>query len=180
MGSAAGDEMTADTGGWTMTGEDGRHVFEVMWLRDAIARLCMRCGVIGRPRKLYLGMLGRARVISAGPFRPMSCAPLGRMGCPGRALGLLSVIRRTPRTVHGGPGRALRGRCTGGQPVNLSAPLCGVQEGDRVDSTTVRVRDAWREECPDPGAYAAITVHPVSLHGLRGACAVPLEPCPRA
>ena len=107
-----------------MTGEDGRHVFKVMWLRDAIARLCMRCGVSGRPRKLYLGMLGRARVISAGPFRPMSCAPLGRMRCPGRALGLLSVVRRTPRTVHGGSGRALRGRCTGGGSRSICRPHC--------------------------------------------------------
>jgi putative transposase len=49
-----------------MTGEDVRHVFEAMLPRDEIDRLCMQCGVIERQRKLDLGMLVRAMVISAG------------------------------------------------------------------------------------------------------------------
>ena len=49
-----------------MTGEDVHHVFEAILPRDEIDRLCMQCGVIERQRKLDLGMLVRAMVISAG------------------------------------------------------------------------------------------------------------------
>jgi hypothetical protein len=47
------------------------------------------------------------------------------------------------------------------QPVDMSGPLCGVQDWYIIDSTTVRVRDALREECPGTGAYAALKVHTV-------------------
>jgi hypothetical protein len=49
-----------------MTGEDGRHVFEALLPRDEIDRLCMQCGVLERQRKLDLGLLVRAMVLSAG------------------------------------------------------------------------------------------------------------------
>jgi hypothetical protein len=47
------------------------------------------------------------------------------------------------------------------QPVDMSGPLCGVQDWYIIDSMTVRVRDALREECPGTGAYAALKVHTV-------------------
>ena len=48
-----------------MTGEDVRQVFETMLPQDEVDRLCQPCGVIERQRKLDLGMLVRAMVISA-------------------------------------------------------------------------------------------------------------------
>ncbi len=49
-----------------MTGDEVRQVFEAMLPQDEIDRLCQQCGVIERQRKLDLGMLVRAMVISAG------------------------------------------------------------------------------------------------------------------
>jgi hypothetical protein len=49
-----------------MTGAAVRQVFEAMWPQEEIDRLCQACGVIERQRKLNLGMLVRAMVISAG------------------------------------------------------------------------------------------------------------------
>src|SRR5215475_9050873 len=49
-----------------MTGDDVCSVFEQMLPQDEIDRLCRQCGVIERQRKLHLGMLVRAMVISAG------------------------------------------------------------------------------------------------------------------
>jgi hypothetical protein len=49
-----------------MTGDDVRTVFEQMLPQEEIVRLCQRCGVIERQRKLRIGMLVRAMAISAG------------------------------------------------------------------------------------------------------------------
>jgi len=49
-----------------MTGDEVRQVFEAMLPQDVVDRLCQPCGVIARQRKLTLGMLVRAMVISAG------------------------------------------------------------------------------------------------------------------
>jgi hypothetical protein len=53
-------------GGAAMTGEDVRQVFEAMLPQHDIDRLCAQFGVIERQRKLHLGMLVRAMIISAG------------------------------------------------------------------------------------------------------------------
>jgi hypothetical protein len=53
--------------GAAMTGEDVRQVFEAMLPQQDIERLCAQFGVIERQRKLPLGMLVRAMLISAGP-----------------------------------------------------------------------------------------------------------------
>jgi hypothetical protein len=57
------------------------------------------------------------------------------------------------------------------QQVDLSGPLCGVKDWYIVDSTTVRVRDAMREEFPGTGEYAAIKVHKV----LSVGCGAPVR-----
>ncbi len=49
-----------------MTGEEVRKVFEETLPQEEIRRLCAQYGVIERQRKLHLGMLVRAMVISAG------------------------------------------------------------------------------------------------------------------
>src|SRR5919106_2312531 len=54
------------------------------------------------------------------------------------------------------------------QPVDLSGPLCGVQDWSIVDATTVTVRDALREACPGTGDDAALKGHKVLSVG-RGA-----------
>jgi hypothetical protein len=57
------------------------------------------------------------------------------------------------------------------QPVDLSGPLCGVQDWYIVDATTVTVRDALREECPGTGDDVAIKVHKV----LSVGCGAPVR-----
>jgi hypothetical protein len=57
------------------------------------------------------------------------------------------------------------------QPVDLSGPLCSVQDWDLVDSTTVTVRDALREAFPGTGDAAAIKVHKV----LSVGCGAPVH-----
>ena len=49
-----------------MAGDAMRQVFAALWPQEEIDRLCQECGVIERQRKLHLGMLVRAMVISAG------------------------------------------------------------------------------------------------------------------
>jgi hypothetical protein len=49
-----------------MTGDEVRRVFEAMRPQAEIDRLCPPCGVIERQRKLPLGRLVRAMVMSAG------------------------------------------------------------------------------------------------------------------
>jgi hypothetical protein len=49
-----------------VTGDQVQHVFEAMLPQEEIERLCQQLGVIERQRKLNLGMLVRAMVISAG------------------------------------------------------------------------------------------------------------------
>ena len=49
-----------------MTGDEVRQVFEAMLPQAEIERLCAQFEVIERQRKLQLGMLVRAMVISAG------------------------------------------------------------------------------------------------------------------
>jgi len=49
-----------------MTGEAVRPVCETMRPPDERDRLCRPCGVMARHRQLDLGLLVRARVISAG------------------------------------------------------------------------------------------------------------------
>ena len=57
------------------------------------------------------------------------------------------------------------------QQIDLSGPLSGVKDWYIVDSTTVTVRDALREEFPGTGDYAAIKVHKV----LSVGCGAPVR-----
>lgn len=57
------------------------------------------------------------------------------------------------------------------QQVDLSGPLGGVQDGDIVDSTTIKVRDALLEEVPGTGDYAALKGHQI----LSGGCGAPVR-----
>src|SRR5437899_5600166 len=49
-----------------MTGDEVREVFEAILPQEEMEHLCQQFGVIERERKLNLGMLVRAMVISAG------------------------------------------------------------------------------------------------------------------
>jgi hypothetical protein len=157
-----------------MTGDEVRQVFEAMLPQEEMDRLCATCGVIERERKLNLGMFVRAMVISAGT--------------PGGAY-QADVLRsylefEVPRVARSAFYRwfdeplerfmaALAERALAyarAQPVDLSGPLCGVQDWYIVDATTVTVRDALREECPGTGDYAAIKVHKV----LSVGCGAPV------
>jgi putative transposase len=158
-----------------MTGDEVRQVFEAMLPQEEIERLCQRFGVIERQRKLNLGMFVRAMVISAGT--------------PGGAY-QADVLRsylefEVPHVARSAFYRwfdepleqcmeALAQRALAyarAQQVDLSGPLCGVQDWYIVDSTTVTVRDALREEFPGTGDYAAIKVHKV----LPVGCGAPVQ-----
>jgi putative transposase len=158
-----------------MTGDEVRQVFEAMLPQEEIDRLCEQFGVIERERKLNLGMLVRAMVISAGT--------------PGGAY-QADVLRsylefEVPHVARSAFYRwfdapleqcmeALAQRALAyarGQQVDLAGPLCGVQDWYIVDATTVTVRDALREEFPGTGDYAAIKVHKV----LSVGCGAPVR-----
>src|SRR6266850_1665268 len=158
-----------------MTGEDVRHVFEAMLPRDEIDRLCMQCGVIERQRKLDLGMLVRAMVISAGTPGGAYQADVLRSYLEGE---VPPVARSAFYRWFDEPLErfmaALAERAVAyarAQQVDLSGPLCGVKDWYIVDSTTVRVRDALRKEFPGTGEYAAIKVHKV----LSVGCGAPVR-----
>jgi hypothetical protein len=158
-----------------MTGEDVRHVFEAMLPRDEIDRLCRQCGVIERQRKLDLGMLVRAMVISAGTPGGAYQADVLRSYLEGE---VPPVARSAFYRWFDEPLErcmaALAERAVAyarAPQVDLSGPLCGVRDWYIVDSTTVRVRDALREEFPGTGKYAPIKVHQV----LSVGCGAPVR-----
>jgi putative transposase len=158
-----------------MTGEDVRHVFEAMLPPDEIERLCTQCGVIERQRKLDLGMLVRAMVISAGTPGGAYQADVLRSYLEGEVARVArSAFYRwfdepLERFMEALADRALA--YARAQQVDLSGPLAGVQDWYIVDSTTVRVRDALRKEFPGTGEYAAIKVHKV----LSVGCGAPVR-----
>jgi putative transposase len=158
-----------------MTGEEVRQVFETMLPQDEIDRLCLQCGVIERQRKLDLGMLVRAMVISAG-------TPSGAY----QADVLRSYLEfEVPRVARSAFYRwfdeplerfmeALAERALAyarAQQVDLAGPLCGVTDWYIVDSTTVKVRDTLIEDFPGTGDYAAIKIHKV----LSVGCGAPVQ-----
>ena len=148
-----------------MTGEDVRQVFEALWPPDAIERLCTPCGVIERQRTLDLGLWVRAMVISAG-------TPGGADQADVRRSYLEGEVARVARSAFSRWFDAPLERCMAAladralayaraPQVDRSGPLAGGQDWSSVDSTTVRVRDALRQEFPGTGEYAAIKGHQV-------------------
>src|SRR5512132_122060 len=161
--------------GANMTGEDVRQVFETILPQQDIERLCAQCGVIERQRKLHLGMLVRAMVIAAGT--------------PGGAY-QADILRsylefEVPRVARSAFYRwfdepleqfmtALADRALAyarAQQVDLAGILGGVKDWYIVDSTTVTIRDALRDEFPGTGDYAALKVHKV----LSVGCGAPVH-----
>ena len=158
-----------------MTGDEVRQVFEAMLPQEEIDRLCQQCGVIERQRKLHLGMLVRAMVISAGTpggaYQADVLRPIWSVRCHGS---------RARRSIGGSTTpleqcmAALAERALAyarAQQVDLPGPLSGVKDWYIVDSTTVTVRDALLEDFPGTGDYAAIKVHKV----LSVGCGAPVR-----
>lgn len=158
-----------------MTGDEVRQVFEAMLPQDVIDRLCQQYGVIAHQRQLHLGMLVRALVISAGtPGGAYQADVL-------RAYLECEVPRVTRAAFYRGFNEPLE-QCMAAlaeralvyarvQAVDLPGPLSGVQDWYIVDSTTVRGRDALREDVPGTGDYAAIKVHKI----LSVGCGAPVR-----
>src|SRR4029434_5424862 len=143
-----------------MTGDEVRPVFEAMLPQVEIDRLCEECGVIERQRKLHLGTLVRAMVISAG-------TPGGAYQAEILRSYLEFEVPHVARSAFYRWFDEPLERCMGAlaeharayaraQQVDLAGPLCGVTDWYIVDATTVRVRDALRQEFPGTGHYAAI------------------------
>jgi putative transposase len=158
-----------------MTGDEVRQVFETMLPQEEIDRLCQQFGVIERQRKLHLGMFVRAMVISAGTPGGAYQADVLRsyLECEVPHVARSAFYRwfdePLERFMAALADRALA--YARAQQVDLSGPLCGVQDWYIVDATTVTVRDALREEFPGTGDYAAIKVHKV----LSVGCGAPVR-----
>src|ERR671915_16196 len=107
-------DMRDRTEGEAMTGDEVRQVFEAMLPQETIDRLCQEFGVIERQRKLNLGILVRAMVISAGTpgrsqwiwrDRSVACR-IGTSSTPRRSRCVTRCARRFP-----GPGTMRPLRC---------------------------------------------------------------------
>jgi putative transposase len=158
-----------------MTGEDVRQVLEAILPDEAIEGLCLQFGVIERQRKLDLGTLVRAMVIAAG-------TPGGAYQADVLRSYLESAGPRVARSAFyrwfGEPLEqfmaALAERALAyarAQEVDLSGIVGEVKDWYIVDSTTVTVRDALREEFPGAAEYAAVKVHKV----LSVGCGAPVR-----
>jgi putative transposase len=158
-----------------MTGDDVRTVFEQMLPQDEMDRLSQQCGVIERQRKLHLGRLVRAMVISAG-------TPGGAYQADVLRSYLAYEVPRVTRAAFYRWFDAPLEQCMAAlaeraltyarvQRVDLPGPLSGVKDWYIVDSTMVRVRDALIGDFRGAGAYAAIKVHKV----LSVGCGAPVQ-----
>jgi putative transposase len=158
-----------------MTGDDVRTVFEQMLPQDEIDRLCQQCGVIARQRKLDLGMLVRAMVISAGTPGGAYQADVLRsyLECEVPRVTRAAFYRwfdeALERFMEALVQRALA--YARAQQVDLPGPLSGVKDWYIVDSTTVRVRDALLDDFPGTGNDAALKVHKIFSVG----CGAPVH-----
>ena len=158
-----------------MTGDEVRQVFEAMLPQEEIDRLCQEFGVIERQRKLNLRMFVRAMVISAGTPGGAYQADVLRSYLE---FEVPHVARSAFYRWFDEPLEQFMAALADGalaharaQEVDLSGPLCGVQDWYIVDATTVTVRDALCEEFPGTGDYAAIKVHKV----LSVGCGAPVR-----
>jgi hypothetical protein len=158
-----------------MTGDEVRQVFEAMLPQEEIDRLCEECGMIERHRKLTLGMLVRAMVISAG-------TPGGAYQADVLRSYLEFEVPHVARSAFYRWFDEPLERCMGAlaEPVlayarapqvDLAGPLGGVTDWYLVEATTVTVRDALIEAFPGTGGYAAIKVHKVLAVG----CGAPVH-----
>jgi hypothetical protein len=158
-----------------MTGEDVRQVVEPILPHETIEGLCMPCGVSERQRKLNLGRLVRAMIISAGTPGGAYQADVLRsyLECEGLRVARSAFYHwfdeSLERFMTALADRALTYART--QQVDLSGILAEVKDWYIVDSTTVTVRDALREEFPGTGEYAALKVHIV----LSVGCGAPVR-----
>jgi hypothetical protein len=175
MGIGSTGQEGSQAEGKAMTGDEVRQVFETMLPQEEIDRLCQQCGVIERQRKLNLGMFVRAMVISAGTPGGADQADVLRsyLACEVPHVARSAFYRwfdePLERFMTALADRALA--YARAQPVDLSGPLCGVQDWSIGEATTVTVRDALREELPGTGDYAAIKVHTV----LSVGCGAPVR-----
>jgi hypothetical protein len=158
-----------------MTGDEVRQVFEAMLPQEEIDRLCQQCGVIERQRKLHLGMLVRAMVISAG-------TPGGAYQADVLRSYLEFAVPQVTRAAFYRWFDAPLEQCMAAlaeralayaqaQQVDLPGPLSGVKDWYIVDSTTVTVRDGLLADFPGTGNYAALKVHKV----LSVGCGAPVR-----
>ena len=138
-------------------------------------RLCQECGVLERQRKLHLGMLVRALVMSAGPPGGAYQADVVRSSREGEVPPVTrAAFDRGFATPLEQGMAALAARALAyaqAPPVDLPGPRSGVKDWSIVDSPTVRVRDALMEDVRGAGAYAALKVH----QGLSGGCGAPVR-----
>jgi putative transposase len=158
-----------------MTGDEVRQVFEAMLPQAEIDRLCQEFGVIERQRKLTLGMLVRAMVLSAGTpggayqadilraYLEFEVPPVARSAC------YRWFDEPLERCMAALADHALA--YARAQQVDLAGPLCGVTDWYSVEATAVTGRDARREEFPGTGDDAAIKGHTV----LSVGCGAPVR-----
>jgi putative transposase len=161
--------------GAAMTGEEVRQAFEATLPQHEIERLCAPFGVIARQRKLHLGMLVRAMIISAETPGGAYQADVLRsyLECEVPKVACSALYRWFDEPLEHFMA-ALADRAltyARAQQVDLSGILGGVKDWYIVDSTPVKVRDALRAEFPGTGKYAALKGHTV----LSVGCGAPVR-----
>jgi hypothetical protein len=148
-----------------MTGDEVRQVCEAMLPQAESERRCAPFAVIERQRKLPLGRLGRALVISAGPPGGADQADVLRsdLACAVPPGGRSAFSRWFDAPVERFMAALADRSQTSARtpPVDLAGPLGGVTAWSMVEATPVTVRDALRQAFAGTGGSAAIKGHTV-------------------
>lgn len=146
-----------------MTGEALREVFEALLPKEAIEFFAIQLGVVERERIFDIAAFVRASVVAAGsPMGGLQADAIRNYlesGAPKLARSALyrKFDEEYEKLMQVLVENALE--YARQQELDLPGSLSGVKDWLIVDSTTVKVRDAVKDELPGTGDYAAIKVH---------------------
>jgi hypothetical protein len=146
-----------------LTGEALREVFEAILPKETIEFFAIQLGVVERERLFDIAEFVRASVVAAGsPMGGLQADVIRNyLDCEVPKIARSALYRRFDeeyeKLMEVLSENALA--YARGQELDLPGLLSGVKDWLIVDSTTVKVRDAVKDELPGTGDYAAIKVH---------------------
>jgi hypothetical protein len=146
-----------------MTGEALHEIFEAILPTEAIEFFAIQLGVIERERVFDIAAFVRASVVAAGsPMGGLQADAIRNYLESGAPKVARSALYRKFDEEYEKLMQVLAENAleyARQQELDLPGPLSGVKDWRIVDSTTVKVRDAVKDELPGTGDYAAIKVH---------------------
>jgi len=146
-----------------MTGEALREIFEAILPKEAIEFFAIQLGVVERERIFDISAFVRASVVAAGsPMGGLQADAIRNYLESGAPKVARSALYRKFDEAYEQLMQVLAENALDyvrRQELDLPGPLSGVKDWRIVDSTTVKVRDAVKDELPGTGDYAAIKVH---------------------